>query len=472
MSRKKLFIENVFAYGFMNVLNKAVPFLLLPTLTRLLPDASDFGVYSMYTTIVGFGTPLAILGLYDAMFREYFESDNIQYRYNVTTTAQRIVMYTSFFIGVFLVIFSNFFSNLFFGDQNHGTIVILAGLGVFIGGIESPIKAPTKIQNQRKVFTISGVISSLSIYILAIVLINYGFSYYGMIYASIVVGSLICIYFWKRNNAFFVKGAFDKSIAKELLKIGLPLLPTFLIYWLFKSMDNVMITNLLGTQELGVYSIGLKVAQISQLIYTAFTGGWQYFVFSTMKDKDQVELNSKIFEYLGGITILSLIIMYPLSPYIFQFLFSGDYVNGYIVMPYLYVSPLILMLFQIVANQFLVIKKSYLVTLSLCIGAVTNVVLNYILIQSIGIEGAAIATLSGYIITILIVMLVSSKINCMNYSFRIITLMIMIPVYFFTQRILFFDSIIFQIVNMITFSLVILFAYKDELTQVIRKTNY
>ena len=78
MSRAKLFLENFFPYGFINVLNKVVPLLLLPVVTRLLPDTSSFGIFDMFNVIVGFASPLAILGLYDAMFREFFEKDDIQ----------------------------------------------------------------------------------------------------------------------------------------------------------------------------------------------------------------------------------------------------------------------------------------------------------------------------------------------------------------------------------------------------------
>ena len=65
-----------------------------------------------------------------------------------------------------------------------------------------------------------------------------------------------------------------------------------------------MITNMLGNHQTGIYAIGTKVASGSHLIYTAFAGGWQYFAFSTMKDKDQVKNNSNVFEYLGVISFI------------------------------------------------------------------------------------------------------------------------------------------------------------------------
>lgn len=469
MSRRKLFIENIFAYGFINILNKIVPFLLLPVITRMLPDASDFGVYSMYTSIVGLGTPLAVLGLYDAMFRQYFENDDQQYRYDVTTTTQRIILASSIIVSIILVIFQNRLSVLFFGESTYGNVVMLAGVGIFLGANQNPIQAPTRMQNERKVFVFSGLINTSIMYGFSLLLIYKGLSYFGLIYANLVTTLLMVMFFWIRNNSFFLNGYFNKNIAKDLFKIGLPLLPTFLIYWIYNSVDKIMITNMLGTNEMGIYSVGAKVAQISQLIYAGFAGGWQYFAFSTMKDDDQVELNSRIFEYLGAISVFSLVFIYPLIPYIFQILFAGVYISGYVIAPYLYLSPLLLMLFQVVANQFLVIKKSYLATLSLSLGAGINVILNFVLIRRIGIEGAAIATLIGYLVTIITVMIVSYRNKCMIYSKKMLFVLMVIPIYFFIQRVLLVDRTMLQFIFAGTIMILLFFLYKDEIYKVTRK---
>ena len=114
MSRAKLFLENFFAYGFINVLNKIVPLLLLPVVTRLLPDTSAFGIFDMFSVIVGFATPLAILGLYDAMFREFFEKDDQQYKYDVTTTTQRIILLSSIVLTIILILFNSLIFGVIF----------------------------------------------------------------------------------------------------------------------------------------------------------------------------------------------------------------------------------------------------------------------------------------------------------------------------------------------------------------------
>lgn len=405
LSRAKLFLENFFAYGFINVLNKIIPFLLLPVITRMLSGPSDYGVYDMYTTIVGFGSPLAMLGMYDAMFREYFEKEDQQYKFNVTSTANRIVMSSSLIIGLVLVVFNKLFSELLYGTNIYGIIVVFAAVETIISTNKTIISAPTRIQNHRKVYISSGLFSSISYYILAILLIYLGYSYFGMIYANIISSVLLLIFFWMLNRSFFTKGKFDKNIAKELFKIGLPLLPTFLIYWIYQSMDKIMIANMLGTSELGIYSIGAKVASISSLIYAAFSGGWQHFAFSTMKDKDYKYMMGKVWEYMFVISSCFTIVAFMFKDIIFNVLFEGSYNRGVEVFPYLLLSPFLQMLFQILGTQFQIIKKTYFTTTLQSIGAIINIVLNAYLIPIMGIKGAAIATVTGFAATTILYIL-------------------------------------------------------------------
>ena len=463
MSRAKLFLENFFAYGLINVLNKIIPLLLLPVITRMLTDPSDFGVYDMYNLIIGFGSPLAMLGMYDAMFREYFEKDDQQYRHNVTSTANRIIMVTSILVCLVLLIFNRQFSNLFFGTPIYGNIVIFSAIALVISNNSTIIAAPTRIQNKRRVYVFSGLLSSLSYYALAILLIYLGYSYFGLIFANIASSILLLIFFWIVNRKFFTLGKFDKTIAKELFKIGIPLLPTFLIYWVYHSMDKIMITNMIGTTELGIYSIGSKVASISTFIYSAFAGGWQHFAFSTMKDEDQVGLNSKVFEYLGTISFLSLIVIYPLIKPLFNILFPESYLGGIAVVPYLYLSPLLLMLFQVVGNQFLVIKKSYWSTITLSLGAIVNVILNWILIPITGVEGAAIATLIGYLLSVVVVCIMTGRLKLHITTKRFLLSSAIMIVYLVIARLFFYGSIVSQIVLSLFCILLYLYMYNEEI---------
>jgi Membrane protein involved in the export of O-antigen and teichoic acid len=471
LSRAKLLLKNFATYGLVQALNKVIPLLLLPVITRLLPDTSDYAVFDMFSLILAFGTSLAVMGMYDAMFREYFEKEDQLFRYNVTTSAQRIVLISSLTLSLLLLVLNRSFSYLFFGTDGYGDIVAYASIAFFLSANVSIIQAPTRIQNKGKLFIVSGLLSSACMYVLSVVLLFLGYSYYGLIYSNIVASLVLLLFFWFLNKKYFTKGKINKKVTKELFKIGLPLLPTFIIYWVYNSMDRIMITNMLGVSDLGIYAIGSRVAQISMFIYMAFAGGWQYFAFSTMKDKDQVQLNSRVFEVLGLISIFSLILVYPFSHLIFSLLFTGEYIQGYIVFPYLYLSPLLLMLYQVVANQFLVVKKSYLSTLCLVSGAVINILLNLYLIKVLGVEGAAISTLVGYIVTLIITCVLTIKMNLFVVSMRFSMICMLTAAYLVVIRLYLFEERLFQSISSVLLLTIFVVLYKKETAMLLKKVN-
>jgi O-antigen/teichoic acid export membrane protein len=418
-SRFKVFFENVFIYGIFGVVDKIIPLIMLPIVTRLLADTTEYGAYNMFTTIQNFGIQIAILGLYDAVFREYFEKDDPKFRRSVLSTALDIVGIVSVVICLILVVFKYQFTAFLLKDQQFQFVVIASGLGVIAGATRSIFSLPTRIKNERKVYIIANMAQPIITYgLILLFVLKYRLTYSSLIYASVIVSYGLTAYFIFHNGKEFSLKAYDKNEAKELLKIGLPLVPTFIIYWVFNSFDKVMITNMRSLAELGIFGIGSKVASVSQLVYTAFATGWQYFAFSTMKDKDQVEMTSKIMEYLSVFSVVMFFIATTLDEIVFRFVFDGDYELGFTVFPYLLLAPLLLMIYQTGANQFLVCKKSYLSTLSLSVGAVANIIMNYFFIKSNGIAGAALATLFGYIISVAMMCIITTKMKMIKLTWR------------------------------------------------------
>lgn len=409
MKKSRLFIENMIVYGVGQVIAKIIPFIMLPIITRLMPDSYYMGINDMNVLVVSFGSQIAIMGMYDAMFRMYFDKTDKRYHKEVCSTALGNVLAFSIVIFMILLLLRETFSQWIFNDKSLSMLLIISALNIVSDSLKLIIAAPTRILNKRKVFLIINTIFPIISYSISVPLLIMGNYLFALPIASLIASLSMLMIFWILNKKFFNLKYMNGRLLKQLLKIGVPLMPTFLIYWIFSSFDRVMILKMLGAGAAGIYAVGNKVSMISQLLYQAFAGGWGYFSFSTMKDRNQVITNTKIFNYLSAISFVSYAFMILFSNFLFKLLFIGDYVKASIVFPYLFLSPLLLMLFQILSNQFIIIKKSYLVTGSLITGAVLNVILNYILIPIFNIEGAAIATVIGYLISLIIAMVLAQK---------------------------------------------------------------
>lgn len=468
MSKAKLFVENFLVYGFGGIISKIIPLIMLPIITRIMPTKEYVGLFDMSNTVISFASALAIMGMYDAMYRMFFEKDDEEYKKNVCSTALIFTIGMSIIVLIVLILIKSIIARYFFEKTSFAYLVYFSAIATLVGSTNSIIAAPTRMQNKRKVFLITNTISPIISYAISIPMLLAGYYVIALPLAAIISGLVMEVSFYILNNKWFELKRFDKKLLKELLVIAVPLFPNFLIYWIFNSSDKLMITNIIGIGEAGVYGIGSKLGHASQLIYTAFAGGWQYFAFSTMKEKDQVKSNSIVFEYLGVISYTATLYICALCRFIFK-VFPIDYQQGYIIAPYLFLAPLLLMLFQVAANQFIVIKKTWPNMLILFSGAIINVFLNLILIPLIGIEGASIATLCGYIVSDIVCMIVLCKMKLMVISSRFIITTMVMALFFIVWRLSISDNTIVGLLFAVMTTLLYVFMYRSELQTVIGK---
>lgn len=158
-----------------------------------------------------------------------------------------------------------------------------------------------------------------------------------------------------------------------------------------------------------------------------------------------------------------------LSKVLFFILAKGEYSNGFIILPYLFISPLFLMIFQVIGNQFIIIKKTYPIPMILTGAIVVNISCNYLLIPKIGIEGASIATMLGYMMAVIVAYLITIKVKLLEKESRILVSIIVFFIYLFLWRIFTVQNVVKSIILTIPFLILYLIIYKKEIIIIIGK---
>lgn len=466
MNKLKLFVENFLVYGLGGIISKIIPLIMVPIVTRLMPNTDYYGISDLSNTVVQFGSAIAVMGMYDAMYRMFFEKEEESYKKSVCSTAMVFTFITSIVVFALMIICKDMIAQYFFNDKQYAYVVYLSAMATLVGATNSIISAPTRMQNKRKVFLVTNTISPLLSYSISIPMLIAGYYVIALPLAAVISGLTMEIIFGVMNREWFDPRRFEGKLLKELLVIAIPLLPNFLIYWVFNSSDKVMITNLISVGAAGIYSVGSKLGHCSQLIYTAFAGGWQYFAFYTMREKNQVKSNSMIFEYLGIISFIATAFICAWSYLIFKLLFTEQYLNGYIIAPYLFLAPLLQMLFQVAGNQFLVIKKTWPNMVILLTGAIVNILINWTLIPILGIEGAAIATLIGYIVSDAICVIVLCRMKLMVVSGKFIISVGLMIIFLIVWRLFFSKHTFLGTTLAIIVTIAYMYLYKEDLKKV------
>ena len=134
-----------------------------------------------------------------------------------------------------------------------------------------------------------------------------------------------------------------------------------------------------------------------------------------------------------------------------------------IAAPYLFFAPLLQMLFHVAANQFLVVKKTWPNMLILPIGAIANIAINVIMIPILGIEGASLATLTGYILADIICVIVLCYMKLMVISRRFLIAVLLMTAYFSVWRITFSNNLLEGTIAALLFTAMMTLLYRRDI---------
>ena len=119
-------------------------------------------------TLVQFGSAIAVMGMYDAMYRMFFEKEDEKYKKSICSTALIFTIFTSIIVFVIMIILKELIAKYFFSNAKYAYIVYLSAMATLVGATNSIISAPTRMQNKRKIFLITNTISPLLSYSISI----------------------------------------------------------------------------------------------------------------------------------------------------------------------------------------------------------------------------------------------------------------------------------------------------------------
>ena len=127
-----------------------IPLIMVPIVTRIMPSSDYFGISDLNVTIVSFASALAIMGMFDAMFRMFFDNDEETYKKTVCSTTLAFTLMTSIVIFFLMLIFRKPIAKFFFSDSKYVYVVYLSAITTLVSSTNAIIAAPTRMQNKRQ----------------------------------------------------------------------------------------------------------------------------------------------------------------------------------------------------------------------------------------------------------------------------------------------------------------------------------
>jgi O-antigen/teichoic acid export membrane protein len=391
-------------YTLGNFLPRIGIFLLLPVYTAALgPD--EFGVLSLMLSLSGLLAIVYRLGLDGALLRFHFDVSPAR-RPSLYRTATAVTVAASIGLSVmFAALLAPFFDRIFPGVSfvPYGLLALALTATTSLQYVPSDLFRATERPGRFVAFALAVFAVASAGVLLFVLALDMGAA--GGLLANLASGGVVLAaagYVVMRMR----RGRFDRGLARETLRFGLPLVPHGLAGWVLNLSDRWLIGLLIGMPALaaqsavGVYSFGYVFGQSVALVAMSFNAAWVPVWYA----RGDAEHGPALLREMTTLVIAALAVLAvgvsAVAPELTRLLATrrwGEEAEvAATVIPVVAAASVVYGLyFMLVSTVFLRRRTAGLPILTLVAGA-ANVGANVLLIPVIGVMGAAWSTLIGY----------------------------------------------------------------------------
>ena len=419
-------LKNTFIYSIGTFSSRLAGFILIPLYTSRfsVEEYGMMGIMEITSQVL-----LAMLGfsLYNAFFRWYWDKNFIDKQKSILFT---ILVFLIFQISLFLLLVLSFqqdLSYLLFESDRHSYLIRLL---ILVSGLEAfgfLVSTLLRLKERAAFYTLLQVgkltISLLvTIYLIVYRNRNIEAVYEAQLIANVVY--LLLIFNVLRKN---IELKFEWKILKDMLSFSLPLVLTSLSGIILNITDRYTLRFLADMADVGVYSLGFKVANTLRVFLIASVNlALQPIIFKMMDDPGNKRFYSKVMTYFTFGLMFFVLFFSLYAPEIIKVISKQNmqYWNAWKIVPVLSFSMLFSMLRDVAYTGLNITKKTRVIALLVLTAAVLNIILNLIFIPVWGFYGASVATAISQVIYFIAVYIIAQKYYSVPYEINKIVLMI------------------------------------------------
>jgi O-antigen/teichoic acid export membrane protein len=231
--------------------------------------------------------------------------------------------------------------------------------------------------------------------------------------------------FLSRND---FRPAVSGRLSKEMLIFSAPLILGSVSIWLLGSSDRFFLLRLSTLDELGLYSLGSRLASVVLFAVTAFQMAWPQFALSSGSGQNIAYTNARIFTYYVFVSILLVLGLSLFTPEILDILATNSYAGAGSVVLLLSCSFLFYGCYFVFVIILSLTKRTLSILPVTIPPLLVSLVLNYLLVPSMGGMGSAIASASSYFLMALLTFLSADRLFHIDYEWSRIVKMISVAI--------------------------------------------
>jgi O-antigen/teichoic acid export membrane protein len=370
---------------------------------------ANYGLFSYVISFVGLFGFMATLGLDDILNRNIIKNHE----------DKDILIGTSFYlklIGSILAIITIFVVSILITKDFFTLLLIWLFSLTFIPASFNVLEVYFNSQVLSKKVVVAQIIGGMASAILKLLLIYFdkGIFWLTTIYIlETFIVACVLLYYFKSFGNHLRKWKFNFNIAKSLLKDSWPLILSSVAIGIYMKIDQVMIKNMLGDTEVGLYAVAVKLSEVWYFIPGIIMASIFPAIVSA-HNRSEEEFNKRMgqlyFVMFWSSVLIALSTTFLAGP-IIKILFGQEYIQSIKVLQIHIWSGIFVFIGLVVSKFLLTNNYTKILLLGTITGSIINIVLNIILINKMGVTGAAISTLVSYSTSVFIILFIKKTRN-------------------------------------------------------------
>ena len=393
MNRYRYLFKNIGLLTLSSFATKLLSFFLVPLYTNIL-TTTEYGTYDLFNTTVGVLLPILTLNVQDAVMR--FVIDSKSNRKAIVSVAMKILLIANIIVATGLIVNSIFDISMLV--KEYAIFFFLMFLVQSLSGVITYyVRGIDKIAD----LSISSVLVSvftISCNVIFLVIFHWGLIGY---FLANIIGPLVqCLYLVICSDMIHdtdLRANFSEE-KKAMLDYCKPMIANSVAWWINNTSDRYVVIFFCGLAENGVYSVASNISSILNIFQSIFSQAW---TLSAVRDFDPEDKNGffantyRIYNCLMVLICSAIIVVDKLLA---RFLYAKDFYVAWRYVPWLTIAIVFGALSGYIGGFFSAVKNSKIFAQSTVVGAISNIILNFIMTPFMGALGAAIATAVCYFV--------------------------------------------------------------------------
>ena len=372
--------------------SKVLVFLLMPFYTSVL-STGEFGMADLIAQTANLLIPLAAVGICDGIFR--FTLDACQdeaHRKRVFSTGMAILVAGSLLLfGAVQVL--RLFDRL-------SEYVLLIALYVICANFHLAFAHYLRAEGRTVLFAVQGILNTaLTIALNVLFLLTFEMGAVGYVLSVVVAdfAMTLLLFFVARLWRDFSLRSISGQTAKELLKFSIPYIPTTMLWLITSVSDRYIVAYYCGESANGLYAAAYKLPTLLSLVSGVFVEAWHFSTVRDATDDEKGDFFGTVYFHFMSVMFMGGAFLVAGAQIFTKLLLADSYYSSWEFVPVLVMATVFSTLVSFLGSVYFLKKKSTLSMLTAMVGAIVNVILNFVMIPTHGAMGAAVATLISYL---------------------------------------------------------------------------